>query len=61
MARAKSDHDWPAELFALLREHHVTFFPFVPDAGNSRLIEMAEAAMNQALEESRPGVYRWVE
>ena len=26
-----------------------------------RLIEMAEAAMNQALEESRPGVYRWVE
>ena len=24
-----------------------------------RLIEMAEAAMNQALEESRPGVYRW--
>jgi GGDEF domain-containing protein len=26
-----------------------------------RLIEMAEAAMNQALEESRPGVYRWKE
>lgn len=26
-----------------------------------RLIEMAEAAMNKALEESRPGVYRWVE
>ncbi len=24
-----------------------------------RLIEMAEAAMNQALDESRPGVYRW--
>jgi len=26
-----------------------------------RLIEMAEAAMNQALEGSRPGVYRWTE
>jgi GGDEF domain-containing protein len=26
-----------------------------------RLIEMAEAAMNQAHEESRPGVYRWKE
>lgn len=26
-----------------------------------RLIEMAEAAMNQAHEESRPGVYRWEE
>lgn len=26
-----------------------------------RLIEMAEAAMNQAREESRPGVYRWEE
>jgi GGDEF domain-containing protein len=26
-----------------------------------RLIEMAEAAMNQAREESRPGVYRWQE
>lgn len=26
-----------------------------------RLIEMAEAAMNKALEESRPGVYRWIE
>jgi len=26
-----------------------------------RLIEMAEAAMNRALDESRPGVYRWEE
>lgn len=26
-----------------------------------RLIEMAEAALSQALEESRPGVYRWTE
>jgi diguanylate cyclase (GGDEF)-like protein len=26
-----------------------------------RLIEMSEAAMNRAIEESRPGVYRWEE
>jgi GGDEF domain-containing protein len=34
-----------------------------PEDGTTveRLIEMAEAAMNRALEDSRPGVYRWEE
>ena len=32
-----------------------------PEDGSTveRLIEMAEAAMNKAVEESTPGVYRW--
>ncbi|NQV82752.1 MAG: phosphonopyruvate decarboxylase [Rhodospirillales bacterium] len=34
---------WPAELFNLFAEAGVTLFPYIPDAGNARLIELAAA------------------
>ena len=43
------EDSWPADLFNLFVESGVTLFPYVPDAGNKRLIELA-AAHN----ESRP-------
>ena len=38
----------------------LSFYP-EDSATVERLIEMAEAAMNKARDESRPGVYRWTE
>ncbi len=34
---------WPAELYQLLREHGVTQFAYVPDAGHKQLIDAAIA------------------
>ena len=34
--------DWSEELFDLLRANQVAFFPYIPDAGNARLIGLAE-------------------
>ncbi|MBL4690166.1 MAG: phosphonopyruvate decarboxylase [Rhodospirillales bacterium] len=34
---------WPAELFNLFQEAGITLFPYIPDAGNARLIELAGA------------------
>ncbi|HJO74307.1 MAG TPA: phosphonopyruvate decarboxylase [Rhodospirillales bacterium] len=34
---------WSSELFNLFRDGGVTLFPFIPDAGNARLIELATA------------------
>ena len=34
---------WPAELFNLFQEAEITLFPYIPDAGNARLIELAGA------------------
>jgi len=34
---------WVPELFNLFVEAGVTLFPYIPDAGNARLIELAEA------------------
>lgn len=34
-------HTWPDELYELLRDHGVTQFAYVPDAGHRRLIERA--------------------
>jgi sulfopyruvate decarboxylase alpha subunit len=39
-----TDNDaWSTQLFELLLEAGVTLFPYVPDAGNARLIELADA------------------
>ena len=43
------DDSWSADLFNLFVESGVSLFPYIPDAGNKRLIELA-AAHN----ESRP-------
>ncbi len=37
------DPEWPHELYALLREHDVTQFAYVPDAGHSTLIDRSLA------------------
>ena len=37
------DPQWPHELYALLREHDVTQFAYVPDAGHSTLIDRSLA------------------
>ena len=37
------EESWPADLFNLFVESGVTLFPYVPDAGNKRLIELAAA------------------
>ncbi|MDA0305851.1 MAG: phosphonopyruvate decarboxylase [Proteobacteria bacterium] len=34
---------WPADLFNTFIESGVTLFPYIPDAGNARLIELAIA------------------
>ncbi len=39
----QKDTDWPKQLFDALVEAGVTLFPYIPDAGNKRLIEYAEA------------------
>ncbi len=42
MTNAHSD-TWPTELFDLFAAAGVTLFPYIPDAGNARLIELAAA------------------
>ena len=37
------DPEWPDELYDLLREHDVTQFAYVPDAGHKTLIERSLA------------------
>ena len=37
------DPDWPGELYDLLREHDVTQFAYVPDAGHKTLINRSLA------------------
>ena len=34
--------DWSRQLFAILLEHGVEFFAYVPDAGNAALVELAQ-------------------
>src|SRR5260221_267596 len=34
--------DWSRQLFAILLEHEVNFFAYVPDAGNAALVELAQ-------------------
>ena len=34
--------DWSRQLFAILLEHEVKLFAFVPDAGNAALVELAQ-------------------
>lgn len=34
---------WPGEIYRVLREHRVSVFGFVPDAGHKQLIELAQA------------------
>ena len=38
-----SETSWPADLFNLFVESGVTLFPYIPDAGNKQLIELAAA------------------
>ena len=40
------DPQWPDELYALLREHDVTQFAYVPDAGHTTLINRSLADPN---------------
>lgn len=40
---ARPARDWPAEVFAALRDAGVRQVPFVPDAGHARLIRQIEA------------------
>ena len=40
---APDKNAWSAELFKLFADAGVTLFPFIPDAGNARLIELAAA------------------
>ena len=35
---------WTKELFDIFGQAGITLYPFIPDAGNKRLIELAEAA-----------------
>ena len=35
---------WTKELFDIFSQAGITLYPFIPDAGNKRLIELAEAA-----------------
>ena len=37
---------WASDLFSLFIKAGVTLFPYIPDAGNARLIELAEAHNN---------------
>jgi sulfopyruvate decarboxylase alpha subunit len=41
-------NSWPSELFNLFVEAGVTLFPYIPDAGNKRLIELATAHNDSA-------------
>ncbi|MDX2315684.1 MAG: phosphonopyruvate decarboxylase, partial [Gammaproteobacteria bacterium] len=53
------DPRWPDELYALLREHGVTQFAYVPDAGHTTLINrsLADAEVNSiALTTEEEGV-----
>lgn len=38
---SRDEDSWPADLFNLFVESGVTLFPYIPDAGNKRLIELA--------------------
>lgn len=40
---APDKNAWSKELFDLFVDAGVTLFPYIPDAGNARLIELAEA------------------
>jgi len=44
MTQATAEEDWPATMFRLLQDSGVELFAYVPDAGNKRLIECADAS-----------------
>jgi len=35
-------NNWEEELFRLLKTHHISYLPFVPDAGHAKVLSMAE-------------------
>ena len=35
-------NNWEEKLFSLLLDHKIDFLPYVPDAGHSKLIVLAE-------------------
>ena len=37
------ENDWASDLFSLLVKAEVSLFPYIPDAGNAKLIELAYA------------------
>ena len=44
MTQANAGADWSATMFGLLKDSGVDLFAYVPDAGNKRLIECADAS-----------------
>lgn len=44
MTQATADEDWSATMFRLMADSGIDLFAYVPDAGNKRLIECAEAS-----------------
>jgi sulfopyruvate decarboxylase TPP-binding subunit len=39
---SNADHHWSRDLFAILLEHGVRFYAYVPDAGNANLVQLAQ-------------------
>ena len=39
---ATTEHHWSRDLFAILLEHDVRFYAYVPDAGNADLVQLAQ-------------------
>ena len=44
MTQSSAGEDWPATMFRLMADSGVDLFAYVPDAGNKRLIECADAS-----------------
>ncbi len=44
MTQASAGEDWPEAMFRLMTDSGIDLFAYVPDAGNKRLIECADAS-----------------
>ena len=44
MTQSSADEDWSATMFRLMADSGIDLFAYVPDAGNKRLIECADAS-----------------
>jgi sulfopyruvate decarboxylase alpha subunit len=44
MTQQSADEDWPETMFRLMADSGIDLFAYVPDAGNKRLIECADAS-----------------
>lgn len=44
MTQQPAEEDWPATMFRLMADSGIDLFAYVPDAGNKRLIECADAS-----------------